>query len=78
MYSDYVDGRLSNKVLGVHFRRPFEIPAACLLNRPFFPFLVFVLSPSAATEPLPFLDFGKILLKTRWKFKLRKCSSFAN
>lgn len=26
MYSDSVDGRLSNKVLGVHFCRPFEIP----------------------------------------------------
>lgn len=37
MYSDSVDGRLSNKVLGVHLCRPFEISAG-LLDRLLFPF----------------------------------------
>lgn len=37
MYSDSVDGRLSDKVLGVHLCRPFEISTAYPIA-PFFPF----------------------------------------
>lgn len=46
MYSDSVDGRLSNKVLGVHLCRPFEISAG-LLDRLLFPF------PLEAALPRP-------------------------